>query len=628
MTIKQSMPRLVNNIKSYLFNAISCHDIIDITKPQVPCKYLPLCNEIRDMESVKSGSTSRYPTFMYFVLIGVVSETLFLHYKTTSQNDKLKQKIDEIEIKQGLTAKELSHVRHWTTGKEHVYMQNFRNMEKKVQLRVKRHVEEKSQALERALNALRILSHLMNNASMAKKKCSNVTLVCQKGERGPRGKAGPRGLKGDMGAKGAKGEKGVAGQIGQRGLTGKNGQKGQKGDPGPPGKSIEKPKVVTKLQKVITRPESSNISLFCEAEGNPKPSISWRFGSQKIDSRYSYPVNGALSISNISKKDEGNIKCIAENILGEEVLETRLTVHTKPKVILQSRKLIATEGTSFQVNCSAEGSPYPKLEWKKGFGKLSGQQILSKDSKTLSLKFDKPDLSDAGWYVCEAENYLGRSEKSMSLDITARDCSGFIGTGKSGVYTINPDGHKSFSAFCDMKTNGGGWTVIQRRADGSVDFFKNWVDYKLGFGAIENEFWLGNEKIHRLTKRKNMMIRFDLEDVDGNKAFAEYKMFYIDGESENYRAHVSGYSGTAGDSFSRPNGKQFSTKDRDHDTSSDNCASVYHGAWWYDACHSSNLNGKYLNGPHKSYANGINWYSFKGYHNSLKMTEMKVRPVK
>ena len=579
------------------------------------------------MESVKIGSATRYHTFMYFVLIGVVSETLFLHYKTTSQNDELKQKIDEMEIKQGLTAKELSQVRHLTTGKEHFYIQHVKIMGKKVQLRAKRDVQEKTHSVLRALNALRFQVQVLTNEDSVKmKSCRNMTLVCKKGGRGPRGKAGPRGLKGGEGSKGERGDAGPKGQIGS---TGTDGQKGQKGDPGPPGKSIEKPKFVTKLQKVITRPESSNLSLFCEAEGNPKPSISWRFGSQKIDSRYSYPIKGALSISNINKKDEGTIKCIAENILGKVVLETRLTVHTKPKVILRSRKITATEGIPFEVNCSSEGSPYPKLKWNRGFGKLSGQQILSKDSKTLSLKFDKPDLSDAGWYVCEAGNYLGRSERSMSLDITARDCSGFMGTGKSGVYMINPDGHKPFSAFCDMKTNGGGWTVIQRRADGSVDFYKDWVNYKIGFGSNENEFWLGNEKIHRLTKRKSMMIRFDLEDVDGNKAFAEYKMFYIDGEGDNYKVHVSGYSGTAGNSFSGTNGLQFSTKDRDHDTSSGrSCASVYHGAWWYGNCHSSNLNGKYLNGPHKSYANGINWSSFKGYHNSLKMTEMKIKPLK
>jgi len=46
-----------------------------------------------------------------------------------------------------------------------------------------------------------------------------------------------------------------------------------------------------------------------------------------------------------------------------------------------------------------------------------------------------------------------------------------------------------------------GWTVIQRRLDGSVDFYRNWTDYRRGFGDLEGEFWLGNEHIHQLTNQ-------------------------------------------------------------------------------------------------------------------------------
>ena len=88
---------------------------------------------------------------------------------------------------------------------------------------------------------------------------------------------------------------------------------------------------------------------------------------------------------------------------------------------------------------------------------------------------------------------------------------------------------------------------------------------------------------------------------------------------------VEGYSGDAGDVFERHSGQKFTTKDRDKDQNSGNCAVQVSGAWWYNDCHFSNLNGLSLGGSHESYANGVNWYHWEGYHYSLKITEMKVR---
>jgi Fibrinogen beta and gamma chains, C-terminal globular domain len=82
-----------------------------------------------------------------------------------------------------------------------------------------------------------------------------------------------------------------------------------------------------------------------------------------------------------------------------------------------------------------------------------------------------------------------------------------------------------------------------------------------------------------------------------------------------------------GDSMSGHVGHGFTTFDEDHDTlSSDCCAVIYRGAWWYDHCHWSNLNGLYLHGSHTSYADGVEWYTWTGYYYSLNFTEMKIRP--
>ena len=76
-------------------------------------------------------------------------------------------------------------------------------------------------------------------------------------------------------------------------------------------------------------------------------------------------------------------------------------------------------------------------------------------------------------------------------------------------------------------------------------------------------------------------------------------------------------------------GQQFSTWDQDHDADdSVNCAERYHGAWWYKACHRSNLNGQYLDrdNHNNTEAKGIVWKDFKGHNYSLRKVEMMMRP--
>ena len=192
---------------------------------------------------------------------------------------------------------------------------------------------------------------------------------------------------------------------------------------------------------------------------------------------------------------------------------------------------------------------------------------------------------------------------------------------------MNPDGKGFFTIYCDMQTDGGGWTVFQRRQDGSVDFYRGWNDYKSGFGQLMAEFWLGNDKIHRLTSARPSSLRVELEDWKGVRAYAKYGKFNIGDEQVKYRLKIGSYSGTAGDSLGPGdydlNNMAFTTKDRDNDRAHFNCAVEWTGAWWYKKCHNSNLNGKYV-GQKNDYA-GVIWKRFRGTL-SLKFTEMKLRP--
>ena len=126
-----------------------------------------------------------------------------------------------------------------------------------------------------------------------------------------------------------------------------------------------------------------------------------------------------------------------------------------------------------------------------------------------------------------------------------KNCAEVYKFGKqiSGVYKIDPDGLGEFEVFCDQKSAGGGWTVFQKRQDGSVDFFRDWADYKWGFGNLNGEFWLGLDKINRLTVSSRNKLSVDLEDLHGKTVYAEYSSFAVTSERAKYQMSLGSYSG-------------------------------------------------------------------------------------
>ncbi|KAK2860111.1 hypothetical protein Q7C36_004277 [Tachysurus vachellii] len=213
-----------------------------------------------------------------------------------------------------------------------------------------------------------------------------------------------------------------------------------------------------------------------------------------------------------------------------------------------------------------------------------------------------------------------------------RDCLHAMQAGHatSGMYLLKPDeSDRLMQAWCEQDVDNGGWTIIQRRKDGSVNFFRNWESYKQGFGNIDAEHWLGLENIYSLGKQGDYKLLVELQDWMEKKVYAAYSSFHLEPESEAYRLRLGTYQGNAGDSLTSHNGKQFTTLDRDKDAFSGNCAHFHKGGWWYNACGQTNLNGVWYSGGvyRNKFQDGIFWADYGGGFYSMKAVRMMIRPI-
>ena len=210
-------------------------------------------------------------------------------------------------------------------------------------------------------------------------------------------------------------------------------------------------------------------------------------------------------------------------------------------------------------------------------------------------------------------------------------CLGFNTTAfnkrKSGVYTMmNFCGAKCYDAevYCDTSNGGGGWLVVQRRQDGSVDFNRGWGEYEDGFGKLTGEFWYGLRALHCLTGQGGWEMRMDITLANGTNIFLQYEQFKVASAKDKYKLTVGGFQGTTTDPMAFHNRMYFTTRDSDNDARNDNCAifdpAQPHGGWWHRYCWRVNINNFYRANSYGIYLNG------KWLHKLPIFTEMKIRP--
>lgn len=268
---------------------------------------------------------------------------------------------------------------------------------------------------------------------------------------------------------------------------------------------------------------------------------------------------------------------------------------------------------------------------------LYAAAVAAGASVVQSAAVAKPSIEQAEERVRELTQLLG----DIKSAIQPRHCSDLLHAGQrqSGVYTVfhkaaGPSGQR---VYCDMDTDGGGWTVVQRRGqfgNSVYHFYRNWTEYANGFGDPTNEYWIGNQALHALTSDDDeMTLRVVLSNSTEDSQSVDYESVRIENEENLFKLQLGKLLGPAGwDALNNGNGRNFSTFDRDNDVADgENCAVRYRGGWWYNKCHLANLNGLNLNGQHVSFADGIEWsvrgYPVRLYHYSYPSVQIMIRPV-
>ncbi|TDG42012.1 hypothetical protein AWZ03_011566 [Drosophila navojoa] len=198
---------------------------------------------------------------------------------------------------------------------------------------------------------------------------------------------------------------------------------------------------------------------------------------------------------------------------------------------------------------------------------------------------------------------------------------------ETGIHEIKLPGSSAFNVSCDTCLAGSGWTVIQRRQDGSVDFNRTMRDYRKGFGSLDGEFFIGLEKLHLLTISRKHELYIYMKKFNDDVRYARYSHFFIKGEEDSFKIKSLGnYTGDAGNAMADNLYKKFTTIDEDHDNwFTGNCADFYAAGWWFHNCGDSRLNGKYQTADLAAKVRGINWRTWT--LDSLKFVQMMIRPV-
>lgn len=219
-----------------------------------------------------------------------------------------------------------------------------------------------------------------------------------------------------------------------------------------------------------------------------------------------------------------------------------------------------------------------------------------------------------------------------------RDCSEILKTGitLSGVYHIFPAGIPSgVSVYCDLQTDGGGWTIIIQRQEElpPLNFARPFEEYAAGFGRPDGEFWIGNRVLHAMTGSQPQILRVEATDLKGDSRVATWATFSVGSEATQFTLSVGGYlsNSTMGDGLMpasslrhHASNMKFSTSDRDN---THKCSTLGGGGWWYNHCYGINPTAPRAQFGNIKTLNYFFWSKTEGTeYTGLSAIRFKIRP--
>ncbi|XP_023032122.1 angiopoietin-related protein 7-like [Drosophila willistoni] len=288
------------------------------------------------------------------------------------------------------------------------------------------------------------------------------------------------------------------------------------------------------------------------------------------------------------------------------------------------KEKLATQKSDLDKTVKDLESKKKELEEYQIKEKNSSKKIEELNSKISSLqkKFEESEtqLTDSNHLVEKHSLQLSQTNEYLI------ECRGKLPKPNckslsSGIHEIEISGIDPTCVLCEGDVEGGGWIVIHKRFDGSVDFNRTWTEYRNGFGNKEGNFYIGLENLHRITNSQTYKLYVQLEYHNGTFEFASYDNFRIGNETTKYKLESLGeFKGTAKDAMHYNLKQAFSSYDQDNDHSFVDCAQGQ-GAWWYNYCGYIYLNAKYFNREVQD-CSSMSWWDCI----SLKSVQMLIRP--